>query len=396
MVYEAPIVASGHVVKRKTKSGGTVWGVVVNRDRDPVTGNRRRTRHGSYKTRSEAQSALRRILTEIDSGVFVERTDLTVREYIINVWWPAHTPTIRANTAASYDRVIAAHIIPGLGSVRLQKLTPAMLTGFYGRLSSGDGSGREPLSSKSVRHGHVFVRRALADAVLWGYLSKNPADAAKPPRMEKDKKFKTWTAAQLRRFLDHVGGTGWEALFTLLATTGMRRSEAMGLWWDDIDFDGHRLSIVRTYLNVGGTPAVSEPKTGSSARSISLDTQTVEVLRNHRRHAVEQALATGMAMSEFVFAGRDGMPVKPDRVTRTFTRLSEQAGLPHIRLHDLRHTWATLALRNGVHPKVVQERLGHANISTTLNTYSHVTEGMQSEAAEEIANLILPVRPSRT
>ena len=166
----------------------------------------------------------------------------------------------------------------------------------------------------------------------------------------------------------------------------------MGLWWSDIDFDRRRLSIVRTYLNVGGQPAVSEPKTGSSARSINLDAHTVEVLRNHRRHAVEQALATGATRSDFVFANK-GIPIKPDRVTRTFTRLSKEAGLPHIRLHDLRHTWATLALRNGVHPKVVQERLGHANISTTLNTYSHVTEGMQAQAAEEIANLILPVRP---
>jgi integrase len=388
MVYEGPIVASGHVVKRKTKAG-TVWGVVVNRDRDPITGKRRRTRHGSYKTKAEAQAALRRILTEIDSGVFVERTDLRVAEYIINVWWPAHRPTIRANTAASYDRVITAHILPGLGSVRLQKLTPAMLTGFYGRLSSGEDSMRDPLAAKSVRHVHVIIRRALADAVLWGYLSKNPADAAKPPRVEKTKKFKTWTAPQLRRFLDHIAGTGWEALFTLLATTGMRRSEAMGLWWTDIDWDNGRLSIVRTYLNVGGKPAVSEPKTGSSARSISLDTHTIEVLRIHRRQAVEQALASGATMREFVFADK-GIPIKPDRVTRTFTRFSQAAGLPHIRLHDLRHTWATLALRNGVHPKIVQERLGHANISTTLNTYSHVTEGMQAEAAEEIANLILP------
>ena len=384
-------VASGHVRKRSTKAGGTVWGVIVNRDRDPVTGKRRRTAHGSFRTKAEAQAALRRILTEIDSGVFVERTDLTLGEYMTNVWWPAHTPTIRANTAASYDRVIAAHILPGLGSVRLQKLTPAMLTAFYGRLSTGEGSNRDPLSAKSVRHVHVIVRRALADAVLWGYLSKNPADAAKPPRVEKTKKFKTWTAPQLRRFLDHAAGGGWEALFTLLATTGMRRSEAMGLWWSDIDWDNHRLSIVRTYLNVGGKPAVSEPKTGSSARSISLDTHTIEVLRNHRRQAVEQALATGATLSEFVFADK-GMPIKPDRATRAFTRLANEAGLPHIRLHDMRHTWATLALRNGVHPKVVQERLGHANISTTLNTYSHVTEGMQAEAAEEIASLILPPR----
>ena len=131
-------MASGHVRKRTTKAGGTVWGVIVNRDRDPVTGKRRRTAHGSYRTKAEAPTALRRILTEIDSGVFfVERTDLTVGGYITNVWWSAHIPTIRANTAASYDRVIAARIIPGLWSARLQKLTPAMLTGHPGDTSEG-------------------------------------------------------------------------------------------------------------------------------------------------------------------------------------------------------------------------------------------------------------------
>jgi len=172
----------------------------------------------------------------------------------------------------------------------------------------------------------------------------------------------------------------------------MRRSEILGLRWSDIDADNRQLSIVQTVVNVGSTPTISEPKTGHSARAISLDEGTLDAIRRHRISVLERRLTGDLAESELVFSDKNGEPTKPDLVTRTFNRLSKEAGLPHIRLHDLRHTWATLALRNGTHPKVVQERLGHANISTTLNTYSHVTPGMQAEAAEQIAGLILPTR----
>jgi len=129
-------------------------------------------------------------------------------------------------------------------------------------------------------------------------------------------------------------------------------------------------------------------------RSISLDPGTVATLRSHRIRTIERQLADGVtAEGDLVFTDSHGQMIKPDWMTRTFVSLSREAGLPRIRLHDLRHTWATLALRNGTHPKIVQERLGHANISTTLNTYSHVTPGMQAQAAEDIANLILPTRP---
>jgi integrase len=369
--------------------------VIVNRDPDPLTGKRRRTAHGSYPTKTEAVRELRRVLTEMESGTYIEVTDISLTEYLVNVWLPAHRLVVRPNTAANYEMVIRAHIVPALGNIRLQKLTAPMLTAFYARLVEGNGPTGRPLSAKSVRNLHVIVHKGFKDAVAWGYLVRNPADAAKAPRQGRSKKFSTWTADEVRRFLDHVSGTEFEALYTVLATTAVRRSEVLGLRWCDIDSDRAEMSIVQTVVLVNGAATVSTPKTTRSVRSVSLDAGTVEVLRKHRLSAIQHGLATGRTFDSdaLIFVDNNGVPVKPDRVTRTFARLSEEAGLPHIRLHDLRHTWATLALRNGTHPKIVQERLGHANISTTLNTYSHVTPGMQAEAAEEIASLILPTRP---
>ncbi len=218
-------MSSGHVRKRTTKAGGTVWGVIVNRDRDPVTGNRRRTAHGSYPTKTEAVRELRRVLTEMDAGTYIERTDVSTGDYMVNLWLPAHRLVVRANTAANYEMVIRAHIVPALGNIRLQKLTAPMLTAFYGRLVEGDGPTGRPLRAKSVRNLHVIVHKALKDAVAWGYLVRNPADAAKAPRQGRSKKHSIWTADEVRRFLDHVGGTEFEALYTVSATTGARRGD---------------------------------------------------------------------------------------------------------------------------------------------------------------------------
>lgn len=324
---------------------------------DPVTGNRRRTAHGSFPTKTEAVRELRRVLTEMDSGTYIEKTDVSTGDYMVDLWLPAHRLVVRANTAANYEMVIRAHIVPALGSIRLQKLTAPMLTAFYGRLVEGDGPTGRPLSAKSVRNIHVIVHKAFKDAIAWGYLVRNPADAAKAPRQGRSKKFSTWTADEVRRFLDHVAGTEFEALYTVLATAAVRRSEVLGLRWCDLDLDRAEMAIVQTVVLVNGEATISTTKTTSSVRSISLDAGTVDMLRKHRLVTIQSRLAAGATFDSdgLVFVDNNGQPVKPDRVTRTFARLLEEAGLPHIRLHDLRHTWATLALRNGTHPKIVQD-----------------------------------------
>jgi integrase len=227
---------------------------------------------------------------------------------------------------------------------------------------------------------------------------RNPADRAKPPRPrnhgDRHQHINTWPRATLAAFLRwcEAAGDPLYALWLLLATTGLRRGEALGLCWDSVDLDAARLSIRRTLVDVDwGRPVWSDPKTARGRRVVALDPVTVAALKACRAAQAEDKLRLGADYSGhgLVFARPDGTPLHPDSTSKRFRRLVANAGLPAIRLHDLRHTWATLALEAGVHPKVVQERLGHSNVSITLDLYSHVSPAMQSDAAERVAKLIL-------
>ena len=200
----------------------------------------------------------------------------------------------------------------------------------------------------------------------------------------------TWTADQLRAFLDHTAEHRLHAAFVLLATTGMRRGECLGLRWSDVDVAASRVSISQTVIMVHHDIRVGSPKTSRGRRTVELDPETVAALREHRKRQAGERLLMGAGFTDhgLVFCMPDGRPLHPERFSRTLSRQTAHAGLPPIRLHDLRHTWATLALQNGVHPKIVQERLGHANVSITLDVYSHVSEGLHSAAASRVASII--------
>ncbi len=194
----------------------------------------------------------------------------------------------------------------------------------------------------------------------------------------------TWTAAQLRTFLDGVRDDRLGAAYVLLATAGMRRGEALGLRWTDLDLDSGRAAVRQTVIAVNHVPTLGTPKTAKGRRTISLDAAPVAALREHRkRQAAERLLmGTGWADRGLVFCRVDGGLLHPERFSRSFGDRVRQLGLQKVRLHDLRHGWATMALGAGVHPKVVQERLGHANIGVTLDVYSHVTADLHDHAAE--------------
>jgi len=192
------------------------------------------------------------------------------------------------------------------------------------------------------------------------------------------------------RFLDFVSGDRLSALFFVAVTTGMRRGEVVGLRWRDVDLDRGRATILQTYVRTGAGWEFSEPKTKASRRTVALDAHTLDALREHRVRQVLERTLMGDAYEEndLIFAREDGAPIEPRYVSERFDLLLKEAKLAHIRFHDLRHTHATLAFQAGVHPKVVQERLGHSDISITLQTYSHVLPGMQEEAAEQVAALV--------
>jgi integrase len=247
-----------------------------------------------------------------------------------------------------------------------------------------------------VHHVHVCLHRAFRDAVRWGRLFRKPVDAADPPRVAGpgSREMKTWSAAQVRAFLEATKDDRLYPLWRLLALTGMRRGEVLGAKWEDIDFPARTLSVRRSLIPLGGEVIVSEPKTAKGRRSIALDAETVEVLKAQAAHQLEeqQAFGAGWTDSGYICTREDGTPYPPEVVSRYFRQAVKAAMLPAISPQVLRHTHATLALRAGIHPKVVSERLGHANISITLDTYSHAIPALQEEAAARIAELVFAAR----
>jgi integrase len=240
------------------------------------------------------------------------------------------------------------------------------------------------LSSKSVQNVAMTVHRMLRDAVRWGRIARNPADMSDPPRSAtRSPQVKAWTAATLRTFLELTRGDELWPLWLVMATTGLRRGEALGLRWADIDFDTGRVRVTRTVTAIGWDIHHGQPKTAAGRRPVALDPATVVVLADLRRDV-------GRDGDGLVFCDEGGEALHPERVYQAFKRAVKRHRLPPIALHGLRHTWATIALEQGVHPRVVQERLGHSNIAITLQTYSHVMPTMHDDAAATVAALITP------
>lgn len=370
---------------------GKRYYVVVEEGAHPVTGKRQRTWHSGYRTKKEAESGLSTILSDLAGGSYVPPTRLTVADYMKSTWLPKARKDVAPNTANLYRVIVGAYIVPRIGAVELQKLRPAHLDKMYADLLAGGGRRGKALSAKSVRNVHTTMHRALRDAVRLGKINRNPAELATPGRASR-REMQVWTAEQLRSFLDHVREDRLYAAWLTLATSGLRRGELLGLRWQDADLEAGRLSIRRSLVLVGGHPQVLDPKTRKSRRTVPIPAETVAALKAHRKTQVSERLALGPGYQDegLVFCKEDGTPLHPDTFSEHFERHGKAAGLLKIRVHDVRHTFATLALQAGVPAKVVSETLGHTGVGITLDTYSHIVPGMQEEAAAKVAALIFP------
>lgn len=274
-------------------------------------------------------------------------------------------------------------------------ITKDTLACLLRRHASGDtDDAGSHLDGRTVNYVHTIIHRAMKDAVRWGRLVRNPTDAADPPRGgQKSDGVHSWDAATLREFLAASAASNdrLHALWVLLSTTGMRRGEALGLRWSDVDLDAARLRVVQTIIQIRSEVSVGEPKTARGRRPIALDARTVAVLREYRKRSIEQRMFVGPDFGDrgLVFHHPDGSCLRPDAVSAAFVRRVRKADLPALTLKGLRHTWATLALERGIHPRVVQERLGHSTIAITLGIYSHVAPTLHDEAAQLVADLVL-------
>jgi integrase len=327
-----------------------------------------KTRYITSKTmtKTEMKAAVRKKLQERDEGIAHDSEGLTVERYM-DRWLESIRDRVRPGTFKPYEAIVRLHIKPTLGRTKLDKLNTMQLEKLYRRkLDAG-------LSARRVRYIHVTIRKALKDAVRLQLLSRNVADAARPPRVAKTE-IELLTQDQLRTLLDAAKGDRLEALYVLAITTGMRQGELIGLQWKDVDLDGGTLRVNRSVYE----GIISPPKSNAGRRTIRLSKLAVAALRMRR---IESAK---LRISEWVFPNSNGSPIGHQNLhNRSWKPLLKRAGLPHsVRFHDLRHSCISLLLGRGVPVKVVSEMAGHADISVTLSVYGHVLPDMQGTAAD--------------
>lgn len=353
-------------------------------------GKRRQKWHGGFDTRRAAEVERAKIVNDLHTGGYVAPDRLTVAAWVRESWLPMTQTRVKPSTYDSYRSNMDTHVLPALGNRPLQQLTPPMLNALYADLLAR-GNGRGPLAPKTVRYIYTIIHKALADAVDAGILPANIAERWKPPRPNRagTNQIKCWEAAELAAFLRAVEGTRLEAAWRLAAMTGMRRGEVLGLRWSDVDLNRSRLAVRNAIVSVAYAVLESSPKS-HQARVIDIDPTTTAMLRRHRGRQRQAREEFGDDYDDhgLVVCAEDGRPIHPQSFSQAFGRVLEQAGLRRIRLHDLRHTHATIAVKAGVPVKVISERLGHESPAFTLKQYTHVMPGMQAEAAESIAALV--------
>lgn len=335
------------------------------------------TFHGNV---TEARKRLRQILTDLDKGAFAKPSKTTMAEYL-NTWLQNYCkPSLSPRTVQLYSYICRIHIIPAIGRIPVTELRPQHLQKLYSdKLSSG-------LSARTVQICHVAIHKALKNAVRINQINRNVADAVDKPKVQRPE-MHPMTDNDLSRFLEAAKQGHYYALFYTYLFTGIRRSELLAVRWCDVDLFGMQISVSRTMQYINGVTnhvTFKEPKSKTSRRLIALSPSTVSILGEHRKaqERVRESLdLPPITDSDLVFSHWDGRPLLPDSITHAWVKLVRKCGMKGIRLHDARHTHATIMLKQGVHPKVVQERLGHSTISTTLDTYSHVAPGLQQAAA---------------
>ncbi|MBS45233.1 MAG: hypothetical protein CMH83_19090 [Nocardioides sp.] len=393
--------SSGRRGSVKQEPNGT-WTVVVDVPGDDLDARgrpkRKQTRRRGFTTRRAAQQKLNELLHELDQRAYVALAPVTLAEFITETWLPAAQHTIKESTYDGYRRALTRHVVERpIGRRKLQDIDGPTLNKHYAVLLAGDAA-HPPIGVTTARGVSTVLHRVFKDAVRWRKIQTNPVEASDPPKKAERTEFTTWTLEEQITFLEHAAAHRHFGLWALLATTGMRRGEALGMRWRDIDLDNGRAQIQRALVNIGnGQRAWSSPKTKAGRRTIILDEECIAALRVHRARQAQEKLALGPGYNDedLVTAQEDGSTISPTRITEQFRRLTRRAGLRHIRLHDLRHTYATLALEAGIHPRVVQEQLGHSHVSITLDIYSHVDVKMHQSAANLLATARREARDAR-
>lgn len=376
----------GHITKRGTNS----WSIVLYTGRDPQTGKKQYKWHSVKGTKKQAEKELATLINRLENGSYIKPSKITVGVFL-EQWLNDYASTNTApRTFERYSEIVRTHLIPSLGRISLIQLKPEHLQSYYTQeLTSGRLNGKGGLSAQTVKHHHRILSEALNHAVRWGLVIRNVAQAVDPPRPIK-KEMATAQAEDIvplleeARKMENVSSIPYYTLFYTALHTGMRRGELLALRWIDVDLEFMTISVNRSLqILKDGTKIIREPKTPKARRLIAMTPSLALQLRDHRdsQSALRLLNNKPVQQDDLIFSDLEGQPINPNTVTPAFHKIAKRAGL-RLRLHDLRHTHATLMLKAGVHPKIVSERLGHSTVAFTLDTYSHVVPGLQEAAAK--------------
>ena len=394
---------SGHVYKRCPcdvqrdangrkincpKSHGS-WNFVANL---PAEGPHPRKQHtkGGFTTRRDADAALRVFLATIDQGQVVLPTKVTLGTYLAS-WLDAVEPSLAATAASNYRIIARCYLVPHLGAYQLTTLRPDHLIAAYRALLAGGGRDGRPLSATTVRTCHRILSKALGDAVRDGLMVRNPAATVPLPKPVKPQ-LAVWNRAEVAQFLPVAATDRLFAAWLLALLCGLRRGELAGLRWGDVDLEARTVRITSQRTTDAENHVITKEPKGTSRRTVDLGPVLVGAFLAHQQaQGVELAgIAAGARdRDSLVFLAPDGQPFHPDRLRGLFQQVAKRAGVPIIRLHDARHSCATLALDAGLHPKVVQQLLGHSSWNVTMDLYSHRVERLQRDATTKLEELVM-------
>jgi integrase len=372
----------GHIRERSPGH----WAIVID-VRDPTTGKRRRRWHSFAGSKRQAQSECARLISALKAGIYLEPNKVTVAAHMER--WLEHVRSqVSPKTFERYCGVVRGNVLPTLGAVPITKLQPAQISEMYAKaLHGGRNDGKSGgLSPASVLYMHRVLKSALAVAVSeWRLLQWNPADPIRAPKVKR-KIMRALDATETAALLEAARPYRLFIPVLLAVTCGLRRGEICALRWRNVELLGaSQLAVIGSTEQTKAGIREKETKSGR-ARTVTLTALAVEELRRHKLRQAQEMLRLGIRQSDdmYVVAQADGRPLKPNSLTHEFFRFIAGTDLPRIRFHDLRHSHATHLLASGVHPKIAQERLGHATVAITLDLYSHVLPGMQAEAASRV------------
>lgn len=363
----------GHIVQR---SKGT-YSIKVSLGKDAATGKYKSKWFTVEGSKKDAEKRLSEILHQLDTGTYIQPGKVKVSEYL-NKWLADYAkPNLSPRTVEGYEYILTRHISPALGNLHLTQLKPEHLQRYYSEKRAAG------LSAQSVRHHHTVLHKALKTAMEWELINRNVADAVQCPRASQPD-IQTWNEQEVTQFLEAAKDTQYYPLFYTALFTGMRRSELLALRWQDVDLILGEIQVCRSlHVLIGGKVVLRSPKTKTGKRTVALPPSAYLVLAEHRQQREAEALLLGTTLKDDdLLFGTLGKPLLPNTVSHAWRKIIRHAGVKPIRLHDARHTHASLMLKQGIHPKVVQERLGHSSIQITLDTYSHVAPGLQEAAAK--------------